>query len=1008
MARGSTAGGARRHPLHPLAAALAASLGIAACAIAAPATAQDAARHYVLHGQPLGTALNQLAIAADRQIMVSPELVRGLTAPALSGRYTLDEALDALLAGTGLSHRESDEGIIIVLSGEGPAEAPPPSPPPQAQEDAAQATNLDVVRVSASRIDRPDFVSPTPMLPISAEELRLDTRTNVGAALNDLPHFRATSSPQTTGSNTGAGNAPVDLRGLGISRTLVLLDGRRLSGDNDLNTIPSVLVKYVDVVTGGASAAWGSGAVGGVVNITLDHEFRGLKFGAQAGRSTHSDGDERRFEGAWGADFADGRGHLLVGGEFLDNDGIVPRSARPHAGRWSTLSIDGTPTLMPDVGFSDAAIGGLILGARGADGQALPGFALTGKAFNPDGSLRDFDYGTVVGALMSGGEGPSNDDYSPLSAPQKRYSTLASVRFDLTDDVRMTADLRHSRMYNNYIWFGDHNRGNLSIGIDNAFLPDEVRAEMEAAGADTLTLGRFNNDINYPHIDFERRTTQATLAFDGYAGEDWRWSAYYSHGEAEQNFDTPGFVLSREWANAIDSVVDPATGRPVCRIALSDPGTDCVPIDVFGEGAPSQAAADYVTGTPSQRSTVKLDSFGASLRGEPFRMPAGAASVAAGVEARRESIDQRVGALDAAKAFRSFSFNPMKGSFTVKEMFGEVLLPIAKDRPGLNDFAVNAAARVSDYSTTGAIWSWKLGATNEFFPGFRGRMARSRDIRSANLGELYTTSTTGWSYVLDPVTGETVYALSNGGGNPELTPETADTLTLGVTWSPRSVEGLDLSVDYFDIRIEDVITTIGLQDILNRCASGNAAMCARVERDAAGDIVRIVSTYTNLSEYKTDGVDFEVAYRRPLTLFGLEGTLSARTLATWINSLTTDDGIRRMEYVESQGYAFSLGVPKWRALSSLSFNSDRFSANVRARYLSAGHYDRNQDIVNGAIGSYVYYDVGVSGRLGEDRRVELYATVNNLADKQPPIGSAFSPYYDVMGRYYTAGVRLNF
>ena len=455
-------------------------------------------------------------------------------------------------------------------------------------------------------------------------------------------------------------------------------------------------------------------------------------------------------------------------------------------------------------------------------------------------------------------------------------------------------------------------------------------------------------------------------------------------------------------------MIDPVTGNAVCRVALSNPGSLCVPINVFGEGAPSQAAVDYVTGTPSQRSKVTLDVFGASLRGEPFQMPAGAASVAVGIEARREAIDQRVGALDEAKAFRSFSFSPMAGSFTVKEMFGEVLLPIAKDRPVLNDLSVTAAARVSDYSTTGSIWSWKLGATNEFFDGFRGRIARSRDIRSANLAELYTTSTTGWSNVLDPFTNQPVYALSNGGGNPALTPETADTLTFGVTWSPQAVEGLDLSLDYFDISIKDVIVTLPIGDILSRCFAGNPEMCARVERDASGQISRIVSTYTNLSEYNTDGIDFEVAYRRPITLFGIGGNLSARTLATWVNSVNTDDGVKQMEYVGSQGYAFTLGVPKWRAVSSLAFNSDVFSANVRARYISAGEYDRSVALVNGAIGSYVYYDIGASTRLGEGRHVELYAAVNNVTNKLAPIGSTFSPYYDVMGRYYTAGVRVSF
>ncbi len=860
-----------------------------------------------------------------------------------------------------------------------------------------KVSDLATVSVSASRIDRPDLVAPTPTLPITAEELKLDSRTNIGAALNDLPQFRATSSPQTTGSNTGAGNAPVDLRGLGISRTLVLQDGRRISSDNDLNTIPSIVVKSVDVVTGGASAAWGSGAVGGVVNISLDHDFVGFKAGAQAGQSTYNDGKEKRFEAAWGTDFADGRGHFLVGGEFLDNDGIVPRSSRSRAGRWSTLSIgNGQYQLMPDVGFADAGYGGLILSG-----------VLKGKAFNPDGSLRDFQYGRVVGALMSGGEGPSNDDYSPLSAPQKRYSVLASGRYDLNDDVRLTAEVRHSRMYNNYIWFGDHNRNNLDIGIDNAFLPQKVREAMQQAGESRLRIGRFNNDINYPHIDFERKTTQATLALDGYAG-DWRWSAYYSHGEAEANFDTPGFILREAWANAIDSVIDPSTGRPVCRVSLANPAVHCVPINVFGEGAPSQEAIDYVTGTPQQRARTTLDVFGASLRGEPWELPAGPVSVAFGVEGRREAIDQRVGELDAAKAFRSFNFSAMKGSFNVKEAFGEVLVPLVRDVPGLNNLALSAAARISDYNTTGSIWSWKLGFTNEFVDGFRGRIARSRDIRSANLGELFTTTTTGWSYVTDPTNNQTVYALSNGGGNPGLRPETADTLTAGLSWSPRAVEGLDLSVDYFNIDIKDVITTIGLQDILNRCAAGNAELCSRVERDAGGNITRIVSTYTNLSQYKTDGVDLEASYRRDARLFGVPGRLRLRTLATWVNSLSTDDGVKQMEYVGSQGYAFGLGVPKWRAVSSIAFDSDAFSVNARARYLSAGDYDRNQNIVNNRIGSYVYYDVGGAYRLGGEGRVELYASANNVFNKKAPIAATFSPYYDVMGAYYTAGVRVKF
>lgn len=296
---------------------------------------------------------------------------------------------------------------------------------------AGAEAEVEAVVVTASRIDRAGFEAPTPTVHITSEELSIGARPNVAAALNDMPQFRATTSPQTTGTNTGAGNAPLDLRGLGISRTLVLVDGRRLVGDNDLNAVPTVLIKGVDVVTGGASAAWGSGAVAGVANITMDREFTGVKLGGEYGLSSRSDGEQFRFEGAFGETFADGRGHIVVGGEFLDNEGIVPKVSRKNIGRWAQVSNGaGAFINVGDVGFSDAAYGGLIMSG-----------VLKGKAFNPDGSLRDFNYGKVVGTSMIGGEGPSNDDLSPLVTPQRRYSGMIGVTYDVNDKLKITADL---------------------------------------------------------------------------------------------------------------------------------------------------------------------------------------------------------------------------------------------------------------------------------------------------------------------------------------------------------------------------------------------------------------------------------------------------------------------------------------------------------------------------------------------------------------------------------------
>ena len=879
--------------------------------------------------------------------------------------------------------------IVLFASGAAMAQAADPS------------DQVEEVVVTASRIDRAGFQAPTPTVQLTAEDLAVGARPNIAAALNDMPQFRATSGPQTTGTNTGAGAAPVDLRGLGINRTLVLVDGRRVSSENDLNSIPTVLVKNVDIVTGGASAAWGSGAVAGVVNIGIDRYFTGGKLGAEYGISSFDDAEQVRFEGAWGRDFLDGRGHFVIGGEYLDNDGVVPKDSRPNIGSWAQVSNGaGAFVTVPDVGFANAAVGGLILSGVNA-----------GRVFNPDGTLRAFDYGTVVGTNTVGGEGPSNDDLSPLVTPQRRYSTMVSATYEFSDSLRLTADVRHSRMWNDYIWFGDHNRGNLTININNAFLPAAVRAQMQAAGQTSFTMGRFNSDLSYSTIDFERVNTQATLALDGEFGDDWRWGAYYSHGEYENNIDTPGFLLRTEYAQAVDSVISPA-GQAVCRVTLTNANSGCVPINLFGEGAPSQAAIDYVTGTPQQRTTTKLDVAGIDLRGEPFSLPAGDVSIAVGLEARKEQVVQTVGALDEARAFQTFSFSALSGEFTVKEAFAEILVPIVRDLPVLNDLQFNAAARISDYDTTGSIWSWKLGATNEFFPGFRGRITQSRDIRSANLSELFTTTTTGYNNINDPVKGQTVYTLNNGGGNPDLRPETADTLTLGVTYAPPSIPGLNMSLDYYDISIDDVITTIAPQDLVTRCFNGNLDLCSRIDRDAAGNLVRTRSTYVNLSQYHTDGVDAEISYSAPVDRYfsELSGRMNLRLVGTWVNSLTTNDGVSEIEYVESQGYSFGLGVPELRVNASAGWQGDVIGVDLRARYISAGLYNKTVNIVNNDIDSYVYFDLGLTADMSSlgAEGVELYANATNLFDKDPPVGSLYSPYYDVIGRYVTVGARYRF
>nr|WP_229361541.1 TonB-dependent receptor [Sphingomonas sp. PL-96] len=856
---------------------------------------------------------------------------------------------------------------------------------------AATSSGQGDIVVTGSRIDRPGYESPTPLLHMTQEDLQVVSRTNIGAALADLPQFKANQSPQTSGTNAQAGRFPINIRGLGETRSLVLVDGRRLVSDNDLNTVPSIMVDSVDIVTGGASAAWGSDAVAGVVNMIIDSDYEGVRLGAEGGISSRGDAGQIRFEGKYGTSFAGGRGHLVVGGEYVDNKGILKKTNRENTGRFATVN----NTLTGDVGLATRLIGGYITSG-----------ALRGFGFNPDGTLRTPEIGTVVGSNMVGGEGPSDDERSPLITPQQRYAVMAKASYDLTDTLKLSADLRYSRYYNSYTWFGDHT-GSVTIRSDNAFLNEDIQQALAAAGQTSFTMARYNADLAYSSINLDRRSVQGTLALDGSFGEGrWRYGGYYSHGEYRNKMETPGFLITQNFANAVDSVIDPATGEAVCRSGAAG----CVPINLFGEGAPSQAAIDYVTGTPRYNGVNKIDTYGVSLRGEPFDLPAGAVSIAVGAEGRNLSTSSEVGELDAAKAFSTFYFNAYRGEYDVQEAFGEIVVPVIKDVPLLRKLELNGAVRASDYSTSGTIWSWKLGATNEFLPGVIGRVTRSRDIRAPNLSELYSNQTVSYVGVVDPqFTAEgSRNVLVYGGGNTALRPEKADTWTAGFTAAP--LRGLTASIDYFNIAIKDVITSIGAQVLVDRCAGGNTSLCDYITRDSSGRLESVASSSVNLSEFKTDGVDAELAYRMPVNN-STDGHLTFRLVGTWVNHFTTDDGVSKVEYVKSQGYAFVNGVPRIRANATIGYASDSFSGLVRARYISSGYWNRTSTaLTNNRIPAYTYVDLQLSQKVpfGDGKHFELYGNVSNLFDKDPPLYSTFSPYYDVIGRYMTVGARLEF
>jgi outer membrane receptor protein involved in Fe transport len=430
-------------------------------------------------------------------------------------------------------------------------------------------------------------------------------------------------------------------------------------------------------------------------------------------------------------------------------------------------------------------------------------------------------------------------------------------------------------------------------------------------------------------------------------------------------------------------------------------------VNLFGEGSPSQQAKDYFQGTAIQRAKFKLDAVGMSLQGEPISLWAGPVSTALGVEARRETANQTNGPQDrltAGTGLALISKPVYSGKNTTKEAFTEIQLPVIKDLPALRLLQLNGAARITD-DQSGSVWSWKLGLTDEVLNGVQLRFARSRDIRAANLFELYSVLV-GPSFptIIDPVLGTSYRTSQFTGGNPDLEPELALTTTAGITITPPSIQELNLSVDYYDIKVENAIGTLLPQSTVALCFAGNQSICdsAIVRDPVTGQITTIFANNQNFVSFRTRGFDLALDYALPIAFPG-GGKLRVRSNATWVKQFDTDTGL-----VVTDGLGES--VAKLRANAAIYYDTSRFTGNVRARYFSAGVLSNTLSIQNNDIPALVYLDLGFNVKIprGDKDGLELYAEIDNLLDKDPPPGLPNSAYYDLIGRYYTLGARLRF
>jgi iron complex outermembrane receptor protein len=942
-------------------------------------------------------------------------------------------------------------------------------------EARAAPSGVDII-VTGTRITSSGYNAPTPTTVIGEDQILKNSQPNIFNTVAQLPSLQGSTGATTGTFSTSSGQqglSSFSLRGLGTIRTLTLLDGQRVVGANvtgvpDISQFPQLLIKRVDIVTGGASASYGSDAVGGVVNFITDTRFEGFKANIQTGVTTYGDDGQALVQAAVGKSFLDGKLHVILSGEYDHEDGVGPGNfGEDLAGsrdwyRATTLVNTGmTNNGSPQYLYRD-------------HGQAyqytkyglISAGPLQGIAFDVNGNPFQFNYGSngkpaknaagnvigcYVGFCVGGDQSGHVGSGTSLQSGLQRINGYTRVGYDIGDDaeIYLTANIAQVKTDN------QPNPGaaktGLTIQCANPFVPASVMAQCAANNITSFQYGLSNAILPNIHVYTDRRQYRFVGGLKGKAplfGKDWTYDAYFEHGINVTDINVDNISLTGRYNQAINAVR--LNGQIVCADAAAR-ATGCQPINVFGGVQPSADALGYIipaTG-PFQHTRQTQDAGAASISGEPINLWAGPLSVAAGVEYRREAY--RVTAdpygagvsaispysndypadpslLPAGNNWYAGNYKNGSGAYDVYESFLELNAPLINSK-ALGRANLNVAGRATRYSTSGTVYAWKIGGTWETpLNGFRLRAVTSRDVRAPNLSELFAApvATTVPNFT-DPFRNQQVLIIQNTVGNPDLRPEIARSTEAGVVLShPTWLPGLGLSFDYYKITLNGVVSSLSAQQIVNLCFSGFTTTCGafNLQNTAGPNFVNVQSF--NLASIKTTGFDIEGSYqfRNPL---GIGGNLTLRALATHVIKFVTDPGLPGTIPVDTAGVNTG-ATPDWKWLAIQTYDNDVFSLTVQERWFSDGTFG-NQYVVcstncpvstvnnptidfNRMKGAF-YLDLG--GSVNVTKQVNMFFKVDNLLDRDPEpspqtnTGLDVNPaLYDTLGRIFRVGVRAKF
>ncbi|KGJ93152.1 TonB-dependent receptor plug domain-containing protein [Colwellia psychrerythraea] len=938
-----------------------------------------------------------------------------------------------------------------------------------AEAETEELESVERISVTGSRIKRAELSTPSPTLTIDAQELVRFGNPDLGSMLAELPALGATST--IIGNNNDgaeAGVSSVDLRRLGTKRTLVLINGKRHvagspgSAQVDLSTIPAALIDRVEVITGGASAIYGSDAVSGVVNVILKKDFDGLEFNLTGANSTESVGTENyTFNVLGGTDIADGRGNITFFAGIEDTTEVMSAAVRQWD-NWGTVinpDNEGEEDGVFDK-FRRPNVGSEMINDFGV----MNPFSGDRFTFDKDGNRQDactrgLDNSFAFGEMEAGcgDRGFFTEQYENYIPGVQRTTVGSTINYEITENINFFGDFKYTRADIQQQFQPSFRFGNIDINVaDNAFLSDEARAELGGTG--TASMAKFFGELGNRSSNHNRELFRFVGGFDGFfsLGEtDLDYELFYVYGETSNNRVSENDLIPGNLAAGIDSVIDPDTGKAVCRSQLesaqgddySDPATvdagSCVAYNPFGFAQSSPEALDWVSADVTRKDVIKQEVIGGSLAGDTgafFELPGGAIGIATGFEYRTESSSTITDELTKSGATTNSATPDEFGEYDVTEMFIEVSLPLIAGAFLAEELTIDGAYRYSDYSHAGSVDAWKVGMVYAPIDELRFRGTYGSAVRAPNISEAFSPQSPGFARVSDPCDADNIFddpdrvancaalgipvgfqANDNvsidtmSGGNDALTPEESTSLTVGTVWTPSYLEGFSVTLDFYDIEIEDAIIEVDSQDIADNCvdATGgpDAVYCAAIDRDpTTKDIDLVRSGFLNASAYNTSGIDVEMRYNFALDSFGAPGELH---LSLFVNKLL------ELEQFEFQDRPDEINVevgetgdPEWQARMSATYSIDDLSVTWQSRYIDrVVTYDVSpgggspEDLEQGYIPSVTTHDLSFNYIVSEN--VKVNAGLRNIFDKLPK-GWTNDAMYDLVGRRAYAGVTVNF